>query len=193
MNRLQKYIYFTIGTIILGMGIALCVASGFGTDPLSVLVNGINYHTGISMSASNAIVCAAMILVGLVMDRKDVTLATVISLFASSIGISIMEAVLPQEPGLLARGIFMAAGICAYTFGTAMSQIPQIGYSTYDVFIYSLSNIFHTDTYHALRWIADGSFLIAGWILGGTAGFGTIVIVVCAGKFVEYWMKLLKH
>lgn len=77
MNRLQKYIYFTSGTIILGMGIALCVASGFGTDPLSVLVNGINYRTGLSMSASNAIVCAAMIFVGFLLDRKDVTLSLI--------------------------------------------------------------------------------------------------------------------
>lgn len=192
-SLIKKYIVYTLGVLILGAGIAISDASLLGTDSLSVFINAITKITGIRMGVINGFVCAGQILVGYLFDRKDVTLATLISLFASSIGIDLMALILPSNPSTVLRVILMILGILVYTFGTALSEYPQCGYNTYDCLIFALANVFHIDNYAHIRWCVDGSFLVVGFLLGGTVGICTVLVFVTAGKLVEFYLGKLKQ
>ena len=189
MSMVIRYVWFTVSCIILGAGIALCDHAMFGTDSFSVFVKGLSITAHISMSLSNALLCGAQILFAWFMDRKDVTWATVISLFASSLGIWLFDSFLPVNGSMTVRVVLLAAGIVVYTFGVAMSQYPKCGYTTYDCFIFSLQRIFHTEHYHTLRWAADGGNLLMGWLLGGRVGICTILLLIGTGKMVEIWLR----
>lgn len=191
-NIIIKYIVYTIGVLVLGAGIAISDASLLGTDSFSVLLNAVTKITGISMGIVNAFVCALQIVIGYIFDRKNVTLATFISLFASSIGIDLMAMFMPSNPSTVVKVILMIVGILVYTFGTALSEFPHCGYNTYDCLIFSMANIFHTNNYAHVRWGVDGAFLIVGYLLGGTVGICTVLVFVTAGKLVEFYLKLFK-
>lgn len=192
MSLRVRYIWFTVACVILGIGISFCDHAMFGTDAFSVLVKGLSVSVSISMSMSNTILCGAHILVAWFMDRKDVTWATVLSLFASSLGIGLADFFLPMAEAPVLRALLMLVGIMIYTYGAAMSQYPKCGYTTYDCFIFSFQRVFHTDHYHLLRWIVDGGNLLAGWLLGGRVGICTILLVIGAGKMVEFWLRFLQ-
>lgn len=187
----KDYIVYTVGILILGAGIAISDASLLGTDSLSVFVNALSKRTGLTMGVANGIICVGQIVVGYLCDKKNITLATFISLFASSIGIDLMAMFLPSNPSMILRVIFMILGILVYTFGTAVSQIPQCGYNTYDCVIFGLAKVFKVKEYAHIRWIVDGSFLVVGWILGGTVGICTVLVFALAGKLVEFYLKVL--
>lgn len=188
----KRYLWFTVACVILGVGVSLCDHAMFGTDAFSVLVKGVSVSGHISMSVSNFVLCAVHILVAWFMDRKDVTWATAISLVASSLGIGLVDFFLPMRASVVVRVVLMIIGIMVYTFGSAMSQYPKCGYTTYDCFIFSFQRIFHTDHYHLLRWITDGGNLLVGWLLGGRVGLCTILLVIGAGKMIEFWLRILQ-
>ena len=106
-NIIIKYIVYTIGVLVLGAGIAISDASLLGTDSFSVLLNAVTKITGISMGIVNAFVCALQIVIGYIFDRKNVTLATFISLFASSIGIDLMAMFMPSNPSTVVHVILI--------------------------------------------------------------------------------------
>jgi uncharacterized membrane protein YczE len=189
----RRLLLFSVAVIVLGMGIALCDHAQFGTDPFSVLCKGLSVTVGIPLSAANAILCGGQIVVAWFFNRRDLSWGTVISLFASTLGIQLMDNLLPSDPSLQIRIILMLLGVMVYSFGIAWSMIFKVGLTTYDCFIYALERIFHTDKYHTLRWIADGANMVIGWLIGGVVGLTTVVLLLFSGSLVELWLKLLKR
>lgn len=193
LNRtIQKYFIYTIGVMILGAGVALCNASTFGTDSLSVFVNAVSKRSGLTMGIVNGAVCVFQIVVGYILDKRTVTLASFISIFASSIGIDLMAFFLPSNPSVFLRVGLMILGLLVYAFGTALSQLPNCGYNTYDCLIFGLAHAFHVKEYAHIRWCVDGSFLVVGFLLGGTVGICTVLVFLLVGKLVEYYLKRLQ-
>lgn len=193
LTKPQRLLLFSASVIILGMGIALCDHAQFGTDPFSVLCKGVSVTLGIPLSAANAILCGGQIVIAWFFNRRDLSWGTVISLFASTLGIQLMDSLLPSDPSLQMRIVLMVLGVIVYTFGIAWSMIYKVGLTTYDCFIYALERIFHTDKYHTLRWIADGTNMVIGWLIGGVVGVTTFALLVFSGRLVELWLKMLKR
>ena len=189
---IKKYIYQTIGMLLLGAGIAFNSASLFGTDPMSVFLVGGAKSFGVTMGTINIFVCIFWIAFAYIFNRETVTFATVLSMLTSSFGIDFTARFLPTSPSMPLRIILMCIGITIYTFGTAFSQFPQCGYSTYDCFIFALAKLFKTDSYHTIRWGTDISFMVVGWLLGGKVGLCTIILMITAGKLIEFFLEQIK-
>lgn len=194
MNKdfIKKYVVYYGGVLVLGAGIALSDASLLGTDSLSVFVNAFSKMTGVSMGVMNGLVSLIQVAIAYVLDKKTVSISTVISIFACSIGIDAMAMFLPTTSSMVVRVIFMVLGILVYALGCALSQIPQCGYNSYDCFIYGLAKIFKIKDYAILRWIVDGTYLVVGILLGGTAGICTVLTLLVVGKIVEFYLNFFK-
>lgn len=190
----KKYILQALGVFLLGAGIAINSASLFGTDPMSVFLNGGAVKFNTTMGIVNLFVCVFMIAVGYIADKKMVSLATFISMIVSTVAIDLVAKFLPTNPTMPIRIIMMTIGILLYTFGTALSQFPHCGYMTYDCLIFGLAKLFKIDSYHMIRWITDISFMVCGWLLGGRVGICTVILMLTAGKLVEFFLaQLNKH
>jgi uncharacterized membrane protein YczE len=191
---LKRYVLQSIAMIMIGVGISMCDHARMGTDPFSVFLKGTSIVFGISLSLSNAVWCLAQVGFALFLDRRHVSFGTVLSVFTSSLGISLMDVILPETVASLGMRIaWMLMGIAVYAFGVGFSQYPDVGFSTYDCFIFSLGRIFHRDDYHTLRWIADGANLVIGWLLGGTVGIATILCLVLVGKIAESVLQMFNE
>lgn len=184
-NIVIRYLLQSAAMMMIGAGISLCDHAGLGTDPFSVFMKGTSIVFEISLSLSNAIWCSTQVIIALLLDRRHVSLGTVLSVSTSSLGISLMDSVLSVPSSLGLRIVFMFGGIAVYAFGVGFSQYPEVGYSTYDCFIFSIGKLLHRDEYVVLRWIADGGNLIVGWLLGGTVGIATILLLLCVGKIAQ--------
>ncbi|MDO4198945.1 MAG: hypothetical protein Q4D13_08145 [Erysipelotrichaceae bacterium] len=191
MADFKKYIVLITGNIIMGLGIGLCDYSMLGTDPMTVLITGLLKHVSISFGTVNLIVSFLLILIGYLIEKRNVSLATFIGAAAVSIGIDLFGMIyLPVSEGLLGY-VYLLIGITLYCLGIALSQIPRTGYTAYDCTVFAIMKIIDKE-YHIARWIVDFSFIISGYLLGGEIGLGTIVILLVCGKLIMFFVKVLE-
>lgn len=188
-----KYLIFILGSFIMGIGIGICNFAQLGVDPMSVLVVGTYQRLHVSFGMMNLLLSFLQVLIGFFLDKKNITLATFIAMVFVSMGID-MFGYFHVSDSLTAMPfnfVWLLSGICIYCFGIAVSELPQCGYTSYDVLIFGLQK--HTKLhYHQIRWCVDLTLLVSGFLLGGTVGIGTIMILLLAGKLIEKFYDVLK-
>lgn len=191
-SLIKKYAVFILGVLIFGVGISFSIKSTLGSNPLTVLVMGVDRYIPLSTGACNTLVGLVMIVFGYFLDKEDVTLATFICLFGCSYAIDLGNMLIPSCDGFLMKIIYSLFGLTLYTFGLSLQIESKAGLSNFDCFIFGMNKIFNKASYHQVRWVIDGVFLLSGFLLGGTVGLGTIELLVFAGLMIEFFGKYVK-
>ncbi len=194
MNKqmIKKYLIFILGSFTLGVGVAFCNYANLGVDPMTVFMQGIARIIHVSLGTMNLIGSIGMIAIGLAFDKKNVTFATIVAMVVVSLGIdSFMLFDLPA-PSLLVQYLCLVIGVLVYTFGIAVSQVASCGLTAFDCMVFGFMKLMSKE-YHFVRWIVDGTALVLGYLLKGTIGVCTLVIVLAAGKLVEFFIHMLSN
>ncbi|WP_273399490.1 YczE/YyaS/YitT family protein [Traorella massiliensis] len=192
-KKIKKYIVFILGSFIMGVGIGLCNFANLGVDPMSVLVLGTYQRLHVSFGMMNLLISLLQLLIAYLLDKKNVTIATLLAMIFVSVGIDTFGLLHLSE----ALSVFpfdylwLLGGIAVYCFGIALSQLPHCGYTSYDGVIFGLQK-YTNFSYHTIRWGIDLTFLVSGILLKGTAGIGTLMILLLAGRLVEIFYELLE-
>ncbi len=188
---IKKYLTAAAGALLLGIGIGFADLAAMGTDPFTVFLTGTYRRLGVTLGTMNLIVNLAQILLAFFVRRDTVSAATIIAMIGTSAGIDIPRILgIPSLPSP-AGTVWLVIGLMIYSFGIALTQLPQCGYSPYDAYIYSLIRLFPC-AYHTMRWITDLLFVVIGYLLGGTIGIGTVVFLIFTGRLVEIFLDYLK-
>ncbi|WP_071441777.1 hypothetical protein [Traorella massiliensis] len=192
-KKIKKYIVFILGSFIMGVGIGLCNFANLGVDPMSVLVLGTYQRLHVSFGMMNLLISLLQLLIAYLLDKKNVTIATLLAMIFVSVGIDTFGLLHLSE----ALSVFpfdylwLLGGIAVYCFGIALSQLPHCGYTSYDGVIFGLQK-YTNFSYHTIRWGIDLTFLVSGILLKGTAGIGTLMILLLAGRLIEIFYELLE-
>ena len=177
----------------MGVGIGLCNFANLGVDPMSVLVLGTYQRLHVSFGMMNLLISLLQLLIAYLLDKKNVTIATLLAMIFVSVGIDTFGLLYLSE----ALSVFpfdylwLLGGIAVYCFGIALSQLPHCGYTSYDGVIFGLQK-YTNFSYHTIRWGIDLTFLVSGILLKGTAGIGTLMILLLAGRLIEIFYELLE-
>lgn len=184
-----RLFWFFIGSLLIGIGIGFFTLGDLGGDPLTVLELGLVTQTGIRMSYINLFVNGTMLVIGWLLDGKNVTLATFLSMIGVSIGIDMFFMVpLPFQTGIL-QYVYLFAGIFVYALGLVMGQVQKCGYTPYDCVNFGVMRWTHC-SYFTAKLVVDLIYLAIGILLKGTFGIGTILIWLLVGKGCEWMTKL---
>ena len=177
----------------MGVGIGLCNFANLGVDPMSVRVLGTYQRLHVSFGMMNLLISLLQLLIAYLLDKKNVTIATLLAMIFVSVGIDTFGLLHLSE----ALSVFpfdylwLLGGIAVYCFGIALSQLPHCGYTSYDGVIFGLQR-YTNFSYHTIRWGIDLTFLVSGILLKGTAGIGTLMILLLAGRLIEIFYELLE-
>jgi len=191
MNKTKRYFIFILGLLVFGFGISLGNKSLLGGNPMSILVVGLSKHLPLSIGTCNLIVAAVEALIGYMLDKKNVTIATIIGVLCGSYFIDLANLVLPDVTSLYLRVIYMIVGINLYCLGLALQQYGKCGYGNLDCFIFGLGKLLKIEKYHNIRWITDILFIISGYLLGGIVNIGTLALLAIAGLLIEFFRNRL--
>ena len=186
----KKYAIFFIGILLFATGISFGIKSLLGGDPMSILVVGINNHVSLSLGTCNLIVAGIEIAVGYILDKKNVTIISLIAVFLGSYTIDLASFLIPDASNMIVKIIYMILGVLLYCFGISLQQYANIGLGNLDCFIFGLMKAFKVKTYRYVRWIVEASFIIVGYLLGGIFGIGTIIILCFSGILIESFKKI---
>lgn len=189
-KSLKKYILFTLGAFTLGLGVSLCNYANLGVDPMTVFMQGLSKIIHVSLGTMNLFGSIVMMLIGYVYDKKYVTWATIAAMFIVSLGIDSLSLLHLPSPDLVVRYLCLIAGVLVYTFGIGLSQVASCGLTAFDCMMFGFMKLMNKE-YHFVRWVVEGVALGLGILLNGTFGICTIIIILFAGKLVEFFVELL--
>lgn len=177
------------GLAIFGAGEACLVHSELGNSPWTVLAEGVARHTPLAIGAATVAI-SALVLALWIPLRQRPGLGTVLNAVLIGVAIDVTLARLPPVEAIGVRLGFVALGIALVAFGSGLYLTTRLGPGPRDGLMTGL----HRRTGRSLRLVRtliEGGALVAGFLLGGTVGLGTVAFAVLIGPGVQAAVRLL--
>jgi uncharacterized membrane protein YczE len=176
-----------IGLILYGSSSALMVRSHLGLDPWDVFHQGVSRRIGWSIGTV-VIVVGALVLVSWIPLRQWPGLGTLSNVVLVGASLDWALALLPT-PGVLAVRIgYLTAGILLCGVATGLYIGANFGPGPRDGLMTGIAR----RTGWSIRLTRTGieaSVLLAGFLLGGTVGVGTVVYAVTIGPLAQVFLR----
>ena len=171
-----------VGLVFLGLGIAFMVVSELGVAPWVVFHQGISIHTGVPLGTVG-IITGALALLGWIPLHERVGIGTLMNV--TIIGVVIDVSMLPDQAGSTGwRWVALLGGIALVGVGSGLYIGAGLGPGPRDGLMTGLAR-----RGYRMRWARTAvelTVLVAGWLLGGTVGIGTVLFALGVGPAVEY-------
>lgn len=185
---IKRLLYVVIGSIILAFGISIAVKSTFGADALSVLYDGISNSFSISFGTASLIVNIAFLIPVLMFGMKHIGIGTI----CAPVIISLITDLIFKTEFLIENSIinflFVVIGIVCIGIGSGIYVSANLGKSTYDGFIFIVSEFFNKP-FGITRTVSDVLIFIFGIMLGGLFGIGALLSVLFVGSIMQITME----
>ncbi|MER7753598.1 hypothetical protein [Kitasatospora sp. NPDC097643] len=175
-----------LGLGLYGASMALMLRSGLGLDPWDVLHQGLQRTLGLSVGAWVTI-CGALVLLLWIPIRQRPGLGTVANVLVLGAAMDLTLRLVDAPDGLPARIALMAGSIVLNGLATGLYIGARFGPGPRDGLMTGL----HRRTGRSLRLIRTGielTVLAAGFLLGGTAGVGTVAYALAIGPLVQFFL-----
>ncbi|MGY3677065.1 membrane protein YczE [Streptomyces sp. TE33382] len=175
-----------IGLALYGFSLSLMVRASLGANPWSVLYEGLERHTPFSFGVISAVLGVLVLLTWIPFKQKPTfgTFANIVVLaFSSDLGLHLLphDLGLPARAGLLLLGIVLNGFAIAVYVGARCGPGPRDGLMTGAVAASGRSIRF-------IRTLIEISVLTVGWLLGGSAGIGTVLYALAVGSLTQYFL-----
>lgn len=191
LTLVKNIILATLGTLIAAVGIRLIVLSQTGADALSTFILGVMAHFDVQFGTVSLTINILILILVFFTNRKLIGLASVINAFGLGIFLNGFDAlgILQKIPAGSEYPVVIA-GTLLFGFGTALYLITKTGSGPYEFLMQMVQKRFNWPV-SSSRIMLDGSFMLIGFLLGGTVGFGTIIVLVLLGPSLDFFLKYL--
>ncbi len=180
-----------LGIVSFGAGIGAMARADLGLGPWSVLHQGIGERIGIPMGTVDVLLSVPIVFAFLPL-RQRAGLGTLLSATLLGMTTNFTLLVLPQPDGSPMQFAFMAAGVAAIGFGSAMYLTSNMGPGPRDGIMTGLHQRYGWRI-RTVRTALEVSVLIIGFALGGTVGIGTVLYAIVIGQVIELALRMLGY
>lgn len=177
------------GLAVFGLGDGLIIQSGLGNAPWSVLAQGISLKSGLSIGTSTLIIGALVLSLWIPLKERP-GFGTLSNILIISLFIEIGTNIFPKQERLLPGLIFTLSGIAMVGIGSSLYITCGLGPGPRDGAMTGL----HQRTGVRVGRVRLGLEVvvsIAGALLGGTLGLGTLLFALLIGQSVAISFGLL--
>jgi len=170
------------GLAIFGLGDGLIIQSGLGNAPWSVLAQGISLKSGLSIGTSTLII-GSLVLALWIPLRERPGFGTLSNIIIISLFIEIATNIFPKQENIFSGLIFTLIGIAMVGIGSSLYITCGLGPGPRDGAMTGL----HQRTGVRVGRVRLGLEVVvsvAGALLGGTLGLGTLLFALLIGQSV---------
>jgi uncharacterized membrane protein YczE len=185
----KRVLILFFGLAIFGLGDGLIIQSGLGNAPWSVLAQGISLKSGLSIGTSTLIV-GSLVLALWIPLRERPGFGTLSNIIIISLFIEIATNIFPKQENIVLGVIFTLVGIAMVGIGSSLYITCGLGPGPRDGAMTGL----HQRTGVRVGRVRLGLEVvvsIAGALLGGTLGLGTLLFALLIGQSVAISFGLL--
>ena len=188
--RIKQIIIALIGNIVLGTGVALGSLPLLGADPSVSFSQAACIHLGVSIGQMFTITNSVLLILSLILNRKNVGIATFIVVFLNQYPVDFVTNLVPRSEFLVFNILYIFVGCALIAIGCNIIIDSKLGKGIYDAFIFGIAEKINK-SYVFARYIVDGVFLLLTIILKGYIGIGTIIPYLITGNLIKYTKPLV--
>ena len=190
MKLVKKILICLLGCTMLSGGMGMLIRVGIGSDSLSCFYEGLSITTGLTVGTVSLIMNIIYLVIVYFLDKKKIGVATFIFMIFGKYPIDFFCEHF-FTPNSLIVAIILDLVICVIIgVGCAVIIAADLGVTAYDSLTLSTSEVLKKN-YVVVRYIYDGTFLVLGFLLGGTIGIATIIALIVIGPVFNYAKKVL--
>lgn len=182
----RRLLQLYLGLIAYGLSMAMMLEAGLGLMPWDVLHQGISLQSGWPMGRV-AIVVGALVLLAWIPIRQRPGLGTISNVIVIGLvfdGALAWVGAALQDIGVGARLALLLAGIVLNGAATAAYIGAHFGPGPRDGLMTGLSRRTGVSV-RRVRTLIEGSVLLAGYLLGGTLWWGTLLYALAIGPLIQ--------
>jgi uncharacterized membrane protein YczE len=167
---------------VFGLGDSLLIQSEIGNAPWSVLAQGIATKLDITMGWSTFAISTVVLLLWIPLREKP-GFGTLSNIALIAIAIQVGVTIFPSQDSYLFGIIYCLIGITMVGIGSSMYITCGLGPGPRDGLMTALHNKSGVRI-GRVRLAIEGTVLVAGWLLGGTVGLGTLMFALLIGQSI---------
>ncbi|MDR6842574.1 YczE/YyaS/YitT family protein [Pseudoxanthomonas sacheonensis] len=183
----RRFAQLLLGLFLYGIGISLMVRASVGIAPWDVLTQGLSEQTGWSFGALTNVIGLVVLLLWIPIRQKP-GLGTVLNVLLIGPSAQLGLWLFPEFQGLWQQVPAFVAGLLVLALATGMYIGANFGPGPRDGLMTGL----HRRTgwpIGRVRTLIEASVLLAGWAMGGDAGWGTLVFALSIGPLCAVTMR----
>lgn len=184
----QRIVHLLVGLALYGAGCAIMVRAGIGLDPWTVFAQGVSLRTGIGIGWVTNIVGFLVLLLWIPLRQKP-GVGTLANILLVGTSMQATLAVFPAIDGFALQVLVFLLGMMLVAVASGLYIGADFGPGPRDGLMTGLRARFGWPIW-AARLVVEASVLLAGWLLGGTVGLGTILFALGIGPLVHRTLPL---
>lgn len=207
---LIRIIILFIGLSVAHLGVTLFLLADLGADPFNVLVQGIFRTLSgflsfplLTHGNTHVVICFLIIIALLFIDRSYIKIGTILCMICGGPIIDFFTAILSAPfanmDSLVIKILVNGLGCIILAFGMTIVIKSDAGTGPNDLVSIVLADKLKKN-FGIIRIIVDVSFVVIGFILGGSFGIGTLICAFLVGPvaniflpFNGKWIENLLH
>ena len=180
--KIKTLLFLIFGLFLFGLGETLLLASGAGVSPWTVLAEGISIYSSYSVGWSTFWMSLAVLLLWIPLKQKP-GIGTILNVIIIALVFDYTLPYLPNPENYGFKVLQVIIGVLITGLGSGFYLISNLGPGPRDGLMTGVQRI--TGKPIALvRSTIEVIVVFFGWLLGGTAGLGTIVFALGIGPAV---------
>ena len=180
--KVKTLVFLVFGLFLFGLGETLLLASGGGVSPWTVLAEGISIYTSYSVGWSTFWMSLVVLLLWIPLKQKP-GIGTFLNVIIIALVLDFALPYLPNPENYGLKILQIVIGVLITGLGSGFYLIANLGPGPRDGLMTGVQRI--TGKPIALvRGVIEVSVVFVGWLLGGTAGLGTVIFALGIGPAV---------
>jgi uncharacterized membrane protein YczE len=176
-----------VGLALYGASIQLMIAAHLGNQPWSVLDQGISRKTGLSIGTVVVIVAAVVLLCWIPLRQRP-GLGTIANMLLIGPFVDLTAAGLPVPEPLWLRIAYLLGGVLLCAAATGLYIGAHFGPGPRDGLMTGLAK--RGMSIRLGRTLIEIAVVVAGMLLGGTFGVGTVLFALTIGPLAQIFIPL---
>ena len=185
---MRRLIQLHVGLCLFGFALALMVRATLGLDPWNVFQQGLVGLTGLTLGQVSIVIGIVVMLAWIPLRQKP-GYGTIANIFIIGLVVDASLALLPEFEGLTLRIVLMVAGVVLNAVGSAAYIGAGMGPGPRDGLMTGLHEKLGWSI-RVSRLSIEATVLVAGWLLGGVVGVGTVLYAVAMGPLVQFFLPM---
>ncbi|RKN18790.1 hypothetical protein D7147_15290 [Micromonospora musae] len=178
-----------LGLALYGISMALMIRSGLGLNPWDVFHQGLSERTGLSFGTVTIAVGAVVLLLWIPLRQRP-GLGTVSNVVVIGLVVDATLALLPAVGPLWIRIGLLVTGIVANGAATGLYLGARLGPGPRDGLMTGFVARRPHRSIRLVRTVIEITVLALGFLLGGTAGIGTVAYALAIGPLAQFFVPL---
>jgi len=180
--KIKTLLFLILGLFLFGLGETLLLASGVGVSPWTVLAEGISIYTSYSVGWATFWMSLVVLLLWIPLKQKP-GIGTILNVIIIALVLDYTLPYLPNPENYELKVLQVIIGVLITGLGSGFYLISNLGPGPRDGLMTGVQRITRKPI-ALIRAIIEVSVVFFGWMLGGTAELGTVILARGIGPAV---------